>query len=311
MQNARLLVIGGSGFIGARLVQAAAQASYQNLAYSYAHRDISLPAPSYQVALDQPDMSLKNCLTEIVPDIVVYSAVPLPLNEVEQAPVNIGGVERTLELMQKISPNALFAYVSTNMVFGSGRGLYREDEKPDAGLRRDPYLAYGTTKAAGEKLALENWPNTIIARTCVVDGYDYAGKLSPRLANLATKLQNSETLVRFNDRYFSPTLVDDVVDGILEAIEPDFNYRGVLHLAGSERITDYEYGRKLAHCLKLDEALIKMESMADSPTMANGPRDNSLDVSFTQSLLRKTHLKNVEEQLEQIFSAGKFLPNKD
>lgn len=311
MKETRLLIMGGSGFIGARLVQSAAATGYKNLAYTYAHKEISLPAIKYQITLDQPDASLTDCLAAFVPEVVVYSAVPLPLNEAQQAPVNIDGVRRTLDALKKISPHALFVYVSTNTVFGGGRGLYREDETPDAELRRDPYFAYGTTKAAGEKLALESWPNTLIARTCVVDGYAYDGKLSPRLANLAAKLQAGETLIRFGDRYFSPTLVDDVVDGILETIEPGFSYRGVLHLAGRERITDYEYGRKLARCLKIAENCIKMENMADSPTMAAGPRDNSFDVRFTQSLLRTTRLRNVEEQLDFLFHRENLLKDEN
>ncbi len=136
-----------------------------------------------------------------------------------------------------------------------------------------------------------------------MDGWQINGKLYTRLAGLVESLQAAKPVTRFYDRYFSPTLVNNLVEALLEIIDPAFSYRGVLHLAGSERITDFDYARKLAAWLGLPESLVRGESMAASPTMAAGPRGNSLDVTFSRSLLR-TRLLEVNGQFNRIFPQG-------
>lgn len=299
----RILVIGGSGFIGGRLVAAATEAGF-NTAYTYLNHPPDLQATSYRVDLAQEDGLLEASLSDYRPQIVVYSAVPpfvYANGEELHQKVSVDAVRRTLNILGQVAPDALFIYVSTNMVFGGGRGLYRENDSPDAELRYDPYRSYGLTKLAGERATLENWPNSLIARTAVVYGKDISGALYPRVAAMVASLQAGQELVRFQDRYITPTLVDNFVEALLETTAPDFSYRGVLHLAGSERITDYEYAVYLARQLGLDEKLIKTESMSAAPAMVNSPRDNSLAVSFTQSLLQ-TRLLGVREQLAYLFS---------
>ncbi len=303
LASRRLLIIGGSGFVGARTLVAAARAGY-HVSYTYARQPVNLPieATPFQVAIPEAAEALEKCIAQVQPHTVIYAAVPSPQNasfELHQA-VSIDGVRRTLGALAQVSPDALFVYISTNTVFGGGRGLYREDEVTDPTLRRDPYRAYALTKAEGEGLVRRLWPNSIIARTSVVDGRDVHGQLYPRLAGQVARLQAGQPLVRFADRYFSPTLIDNLVEALLEVLEPTFGYRGILHLAGNQRVTDYELALYLARQLELDEKLVQAEQMADSPTMANSPRDSSLDVSFTQSLLR-TRLLNVPEQLKHIF----------
>lgn len=302
----RLLVIGGSGFIGGRLV-AAAQAAGHNVAYTYFNHSLELlKVLAYRVALHQEDHSLEMCLNDFRPEVVIYNAVP-PFVYAEgedlHRKISVEGVQRTLDLLRKIAPEALFVYVSTNMVFGSGRGPYKENDLPDPELRHDPYRAYGLTKAAGEKVTLEQWPNALVARTCVVYGLDLAGKLYPRVAGQVETLQAGKTLVRFRDRFMSPTLVDNFVEAMLEVIAPSFQYRGILHLAGSERVSDYQFACYLARQLGFDEKLVATESINDSPAMKGSPPDTSLEVAFTQSLLR-TPLLDVRAQLARLFATS-------
>lgn len=302
-EKAKMLVIGGSGFIGARLVASATDAGYE-VAYTYLNHSLQLPLKGYRVALDQVTPELQDCLTEFQPQVVVYSAVPpfvYANGEELHRQVSVEGVERTLHLLKQSAPAARFVYLSTNMVFGGGRGLYSELDLPDPELRHDPYRAYGITKYAGEQVALENWADTIVARTSVVYGRDLNSKLYPRVAAMVETLQAGKELVRFRDRYITPTLVDNLVEALLEVVKPDFTYRGVLHLAGSERLTDYDFAVYLAQCLGIDTGLVKSESIADAPVMASSPRDQSIAVDFTQSLLR-TRLLDVKEQLISLFN---------
>jgi dTDP-4-dehydrorhamnose reductase len=253
----RLLVIGGSGFIGARIVAAAAARGCR-AAYTYARRSLELPAVAYRVDLaGTADQTLETCVADVKPQTVIYCAVPQTHADWDvHHVVSVEGVKRTLDVLRDAAPTALFIYVSTDAVFGGGNGPYCESDAPEPELRRDAYRAYSLTKAAGEQVAREEWPNSIVARTATVNGYAVDGTLSRRIAELAAQLRRQRPLQRFGDRYISPTL--------LETLDPAFRYRGVLHMAGSQRVTDYEFTRCLARRLGVDESLIEVNYPAAS-----------------------------------------------
>ena len=304
---AKLLVVGGSGFIGGRLVGVAVEQG-QAVAYTYARRPLPLPnGAAYLVDFNQPQSNdgLDHCIKEFQPDVVIYCAVPLPTAEYElHRRVSVEGVQRVIELLQQRGQPCRLLYVSTNAVFGNGRGLYREDELPDTHLRlpSDPYQAYALTKAEGERLVLSAsaWPDSLVARTAIVDGRLMDGSLSYRVHGLVRALRAGQPLVRFDDRFISPTLVDNLVEALLEISHPTWDYRGVLHLAGSQRTTDYEYALALARRLDLPTDLVQANSLKDVPAMLGSPPDTSLDITLTQSLLQ-TRLLDVEEQLARLF----------
>ncbi|HEX2910841.1 MAG TPA: sugar nucleotide-binding protein [Chloroflexia bacterium] len=298
--NNRLFIVGGSGFIGSRLVEEATRRGYP-ASYTYASKPLVTDARGYRVDLTGASAGdLEKFVRAEEPASVIYCAVPAPIvqaGEEDHRAISLEGVKRVVAALK---PGGRFIYVSTNMVFGGGKGPYTEMAAPDPEQRQDPYRFYGLYKTAGERLALESWPDTIVARTCVVDGRLANGQLSPRLAGLFQQLKAGQSLHRFTDRYFSPTLVGNFCKAIFEALEPEFRYRGILHLAGAERINDFDYARKLARYLGYDESLVKPDNLANSPAMRHSPPDTSLDVAFTQSLL-KTPLLTVDEQFIQLF----------
>lgn len=298
MSNVDILVIGGSGFVGAHVVKSAVNKGY-SVAYTYASQKVSLPAREYQVRIEQNE-ALEACIANTRPRVIVYCAKPkLQDEEVMHFNVSVEGVRRVLASLNHAT-NVLFVYLSTGAVFSGKHGPYSEDNIPDPETREDSYRVYALTKRAGEKITLANWSNTIVARTSMINGRDIQGTLNSRLAKPVECLLARRPLTRFCDRYISPILVDNLVEALLEVIEPDFAYRGILHLAGGQRVTDYEYGRYLARCLGIDESLIVKDHIANSSLLANEPRDGSLDTIFTQSLL-STRFLQIEEQLAITF----------
>ena len=130
-------------------------------------------------------------------------------------------------------------------------------------------------------------------RTADVNGRDVEGKLNPRLEKLVERLKLGQEIQRLSQAYISPTLVNNLVDGIMEIVNNGFDYRGILHIAGSQRISYYEFARELAKFINADDTLVK----ADKSKVW----DISLDTNFTKSLLQ-TKLLNVEDQFKKIFS---------
>ncbi|HMA33414.1 MAG TPA: sugar nucleotide-binding protein [Chloroflexia bacterium] len=300
MTKPRLLVIGGSGFVGARVVAAATTAGYR-VTYTYGRAPLALPLPAYPVALHEADGRLEACLAQVRPQIVLYCAAPLGSQDLPlQWHVNVGGVQRTLAVLRAQRPPPLFIYVSTNAVFGGGQGPYAESAVPDPTARQDRYRHYAVTKALGEQVTLGDWANSVVARTSFVDGYTLLGTLSARLAGLVEQLRAGQPVARFADRYLSPTLVDTLVSALLELMVPDFTYRGVLHLAGQDRVNDYQYGQTLARHLGIPAELIIPDNLAYHAELRGTPVDSSLATTFTQHLLR-TPLLGIREQFRVLF----------
>lgn len=285
------LIIGGSGFVGSKIVSEATKVADSEIAYTYATRKVDLLARAYQVKMEEGG-ALERCILETKPRVVIYCAVPF-MDQALHKTVSVEGVKRTLTKLAGVNPSARFIYMSTNAVFSGARGPCRESDLPDPESRHDPYREYALTRAEGERIAQKMWANTIIVRTSNVDGRDIHGNLNSRLAFSVERLRLGQALPRFCNRQISPTLVDNLAAALLEVIHPSFSYTGVLHIAGSQQITDYEYAKLLARQIGVDENLVE-EDFDDTPS------NISLNVALTQRLLQ-TRLLNVAEQLAVTF----------
>jgi dTDP-4-dehydrorhamnose reductase len=286
-----VLIIGGSGFVGSKLVDVALTAGL-NVAYTYSKNQLALPATSFQVRI-QDRQELETCIAKTQPHCIVYCAVPPPKSdEYLHEVISVQGVERICSSLKKLE-NCKFIYLSTNSVFSGQDGSYKETDTPDPEKRHDQYRIYGLTKTKGEIVALDSWHNTIVARTADVNGKNQANQLNQRLVKLLAQLEAGNPFERSMNAFISPTLVDNLADCLLEISRRDFIYRGVLHLAGSQQMNYFDFACLVAEKVKADKTLIKAE-------FAN-VWNIGLDTRYTQSVLRTPFL-TVDEQLSKIFS---------
>ena len=290
MANVDLLVIGGSGFIGAKLAQAAVCAG-RKAAYTYFRHELRLSGSPFKADVrDAHD--LESCIAECRPDTVIYCVKPPPeSDDQEHHAVSVEGVQR---LVGVLDPNRCrLIYISTNAVFSGKRGRYCESDAPDAEEKQDNYRGYAIAKARGERLVLNAWPNSIVVRTADVNGRGVDGRLNSRLEDLVRQLRAGSELKRLSRCYISPTLVDDLVAGLLQVSSRSFAYKGILHLAGPERVSYYDFARLVARQIGADEELIRSD--------ASREQDLSLDTTYTQRALSAPFLQ-VRDQLSAIFS---------
>ena len=299
--NIDLLVIGGSGFVGSRLVQAALAAGLHAV-YTYARRSLDLCAPAYPVDFLSDDASLEDCLRTTHPRAIVHCAVQYHGDPAIHEAVSQRSVERLTRTLRELDEGTRLVYVSTNAVFNGWQGrAYRESDSPAE--RDDHYRAYGLYRRLGEQSALAAWPEeTIVARTAHVEGRDHAGRLHWRLAQIVEPLLAGQTVTRFNDRTISPTLVDTLAAALLEMCAPDFTFRGLLHVAGCETLSDYTYARRIAARLGADPNLVQANSSL--PDGETRPYNIALDGSLARQVLA-TPMENVDQMLERIFPDGK------
>ena len=215
-----------------------------------------------------------------------YTAVDLAETDVEKAfLVNADGAENLAEACAE--NNAQFIHVSTDYVFDGENNLaYTEEDFTN------PLGVYGASKLAGDELALEVNPCSVILRTSWV--YSEFGKnfVKTMLNLFATK----EELSIVADQFGQPTNANDLAEAIMKIIKSEKITPGIFNFSNLGRISWFDFAEKIA---ELSEAKIKLNAIETSqyPTPAKRPKNSVLDLEK----ISKTYaiqLKPWEESLE-------------
>ncbi|MPL56959.1 dTDP-4-dehydrorhamnose reductase [bioreactor metagenome] len=215
-----------------------------------------------------------------------YTAVDLAETEVEIAfLVNADGTENLAEACAE--NNAQFIHVSTDYVFDGENNLaYTEEDFTN------PLGVYGASKLAGDELALEVNPCSVILRTSWV--YSEFGKnfVKTMLSLFATK----EELNIVADQFGQPTNANDLAEAIMKIIKSEKITPGIFNFSNLGRISWFDFAEKIA---ELSDAKIKLNAIETSqyPTPAKRPKNSVLDLDK----ISKTYaiqLKPWEESLE-------------
>ncbi len=215
-----------------------------------------------------------------------YTAVDLAETDIEKAfLVNADGTENLAEACAE--NNAQFIHVSTDYVFDGENNLaYTEEDFTN------PLGVYGASKLAGDELALEVNPCSVILRTSWV--YSEFGKnfVKTMLNLFATK----EELSIVADQFGQPTNANDLAEAIMKIIKSEKITPGIFNFSNLGRISWFDFAKKIA---ELSEAKIKLNAIETSqyPTPAKRPKNSVLDLDK----ISKTYaiqLKPWEESLE-------------
>ena len=215
-----------------------------------------------------------------------YTAVDLAETDIEKAfLVNADGAENLAEACAE--NNAQFIHVSTDYVFDGENNLaYTEEDFTN------PLGVYGASKLAGDELALEVNPCSVILRTSWV--YSEFGKnfVKTMLNLFATK----EELSIVADQFGQPTNANDLAEAIMKIIKSEKITPGIFNFSNLGRISWFDFAEKIA---ELSDAKIKLNAIETSqyPTPAKRPKNSVLDLDKI-SKTYAVQLKPWEESLE-------------
>jgi dTDP-4-dehydrorhamnose reductase len=214
----RMLVLGGSGYVGRRL--AAALGPERCVATCHA-----APAPGCV-----PFDALRDDVSALLPEGHGVSHAVVLLGDTN--PVSCArtplrartlNVERTTQILRGLAARGVVpVFLSSDYVFDGRRGGYVEVD-PVA-----PLVTYGWHKAEVERFLREELDHWVVVRTAKV--YDTQPDDPSLLAGWARALLAGNPVECAEDQCFSPTLADDLVRGILRLAETDA--RGVYHVCG-------------------------------------------------------------------------------
>jgi len=265
LSKSTVLVTGGSGLLGSKLVgelsgKCRVFASYN--IHPWAYCDFPLDVTNR--------VDVQHLINKISPDVIVHTAALTGVdycesNKREAWAVNVEGTRNIVEAGKTVGSRIV--YISTDYVFDGGKGAYTEDDHPN------PLDYYGETKLEGERVVQE-LDDYVIARTSVLYGWHSR----PNFVTWAIgELKQGRRINIVRDQFNSPTLADDLAEVVLNLIET--GEAGVFHVSGSERISRYDFTKKIAEVFELDETLINPVTSDELDWIAERPLDSSLDVS--------------------------------
>lgn len=239
----RLLVIGASGQVGGAILRNAPKGWELTGTYS------GKPKPN----LLHLDVSNRNGVFEIFdrvrPEAVILSAaftnVDLCETERERAKaVNIDGPLNVRDAC--IKHGSKMVYISTDYVFDGENGPYREGDEPN------PLGYYAWTKLEGERITALV-PDHLVIRTTGV--YSADPESLNFVMQVIKRLKAGEVMRVPNDQYGSPSLADNLAEGIIALVR--LGKTGTYNVAGSDFMDRYSFALLIADIFGLNKSLIQ------------------------------------------------------
>ncbi|WP_424357056.1 SDR family oxidoreductase [Methanocella sp. MCL-LM] len=192
------------------------------------------------------------------------------------------------EAAQNLGSRVVFR--SSAMVFDGRKpgGMYTEED------HANPLNVYAETKLMGET-TVDRTKDFLIVRMGEIYG-DYPDNFASQVAE---NLKYGEKVELATDMYFSPIHIDDAVRAIKELTLNAMT--GFYHVGGPERLSHYEFGKKIAEAFGFSQDLIVPVSMADLKLTVLVPRDTSLSSAKLNALMK---VRGVEEGLSAMKAAA-------
>jgi dTDP-4-dehydrorhamnose reductase len=258
----RLLITGGSSYLGQHLVPRAAP----NFELLHTHFRNEPPSLSNAFLLDIRDRdTVWRLVSEWQPDIIIHLAGSNRTPDMEE--VIRQGAENITAVSEKC--NCKLIHLSTDVVFDGRSGPYNEHDKPN------PIHDYGRAKADSESI-ISRYQNHVIIRTSLIYGLD---KIDRSTEWITTSLDNGETITLFEDQIRNPIWVETLCRSCLELATSEFT--GIIHIAGSQALSRAEFGIKLLKWWGYDQ----LERLQIGRSSDHWPKDCRLNIDLASKSL--------------------------
>lgn len=284
-----IFVTGASGLLGSNLVMAALPKF--NVYGAYNKNRIGINGAQL-LQIDLAEESQLKKIEDIKPHLIIHCAAQSNVDYCQQYPdeAHRSNVSTSVNIARAAKKTgAYLIHISTVSIFDGKKGNYNEDDKPE------PLNVYAKTKLEAEERVLSIYPDSAVVRTNIY-GWNKIEKFS--LAEwMLDKLKRKEELKGLKDIYFSPILVNDLAQALFKLAH--LRYKGIIHIASSQRCSKLEFAYKIADVFCLDKSPIRPITISELGLKAPRPKDVSLNVSRAEDLLRM-ELPTVEEGLRHM-----------
>lgn len=288
LQTTTGLVLGGSGFLGAWVVEEALAAGGRVLSVSRAPGE--RPRLGHEthtctertLGLDVLESAGLRALLKSEPLQWIVNCVALARAADCEADVQRARALNTAMPMELsalcVEHDIPLVHISTDLVFDGAPP--RESGYVETDVAR-PLGVYGETKLEGERGVLRVNPTALVVRLPLLCG-DSGGRGLGASDSLRAALERGETARLFGDEFRTPLDVRLAARALLELAHGDA--AGLLHVAGPERLSRFELG-ELSLRPTDDVGKLQLTRSADLDLHPPRPADVSLDCGRARRIL--------------------------
>ncbi len=265
----RILITGGSGFLGSNIAPPLALKHRLFLGcFRTPLSSLRQPAVSFDIT---DSAAVVGLIDRVRPDIVVHAAAMTKPDECERHPgearrLIVGGTRHVARACRE--SGSRLVHISTDLVFDGKRGLYTEED-PAAGIS-----VYARAKIDAEREALDQAPGSTVLRIALLFGR--GTERNPGHVGLTLdSWRRGQALVFYTDQYRTPLFAPHLAD-VIEALLARPAFGGIVHVGGAERVSRFEFASLLARRAGVPQRLVVPGSMWDNPAAAPRGADCSL-----------------------------------
>jgi dTDP-4-dehydrorhamnose reductase len=279
----RVLVTGGSGFVGSNIVKVFRE-----------RHGADVVAPSH-AELDLTDaVAVRSAVEQHRPEAIVHSAI---LNDLGRLLTDrragwdayVGATRNLADAANAVG--AKLVLISTDWVFDGTQAGASESTPPN------PVNVYGVLKVASELVVTERADDGAVARISGVNGVHWARPESPRqqdagfgyfVASLVDALSAGQPFVVWErddiNMVATPSLASECAEQMWRIIEKD--QRGTFHCCGGEAVSRWQLATLATDVFDLDPGLLRSgpPGEGDVPPI-RVPYDTSLTGPATRTAL--------------------------
>lgn len=272
----RVLITGGSGLLALNWA-CCMRDSWEPVLAPHS-RKIKLAGARSELIDLESAAALTKQLAAIRPDLVVHTAGLTSVDLCEEQPA--AAMHANAELARNVAAatgalSIKLIHISTDHLFDGAKSLYAESDPPA------PINVYARTKLQAEQWVQQENPAALLVRTNFFGwGHRYRQSFSDWIIG---SLRAGKPLTMFDNVFFTPILADVLVKAAHDLAGN--GERGIINLAGDERISKYDFAFRLAQVFGLPVELIQRGKLSRTSLLARRSLDMSLDNTMARRKL--------------------------
>ena len=231
---------------------------------------------------------LNEVVNKVRPDIIINTAAITNIETCEKnkrlaSQVNYFAAKNISKICEK--KNIHLVHLSTDHLFDGKKKFYTERSYPS------PLNNYGITKLKAENIIKKN-KNACIVRK---NFFGWAPKYRKSFSDFVIfSLKQKKKIYLFDDVFITPIHINYLISSIDLILKNSTS--GIFNICGSERISKFSFGKKIAKKLNLNLDLINKTSISNFSNMVVRPHDMSLsNKKFINSF--NTDIPSLEQQM--------------